>query len=486
MSNENEFSNNAPLPEESTDSKTVLSDVNEQTPEEVLPEEQAQAPAPAAEEAEPEQASPAAQAVPQPQAEQNKLLDEDLFTHLFDAKAEPTASAHTSEEASAQTPSSMVLSKLRQFFSSLFHNKKLMRSSACLLLICALIYFLQFDGRNILDHAIRFVRYINDDTEYSFDAHNSNCYASFRDGIAVASVNNLLCLDRKGKEIALIQNHADPPSLLQNGSAVLSFGVGGSTISVYRSRKNSSDSIEIPGTLIDASLSSDSCICYSSVQSGYKAVLTAIDNSGESFYSWYSSTQFFSQCAVNSKAKNIAAIALGQNGESFESSCVIFETDKEEPIATVSLGSDVIYALRFVSDKKLCAVGETALYFFNLDGSDYSEYKFSGSDLLFYNLDSTGFQAIVRDLNEAGSRFQIATIDNNGKEIAHATFDEAILDISTNNRYLAVLTSDCVLVYDRHLHLCLREDHIGFATHICVQKDGSVLLIDGSSARRIR
>ena len=72
-----------------------------------------------------------------------------------------------------------------------------------------------------------------------------------------------------------------------------------------------------------------------------------------------------------------------------------------------------------------------------------------------------------------------------GTELASLDFDEPIQDISANGAYLAVLTAKGLQVYDSRLHLCLSENNIGYATRVCVQRDGAALLIDGSSARRI-
>lgn len=374
---------------------------------------------------------------------------------------------------------------LKNIVNHLLHNKKIRISLICVLIVVFLILLIIFGGQTLIDRAMRIVRYSGDTTEFTFDAHSSNSYHSFRDGLAVASVSGLLCLDKNGEEIALIQNRTDPPALLENGTVALSYGVGGTSIAAIHYKKGEILNQVVPGTIIDADLSPDSCICFANVQSGYKTVLSVLNNHGENIYSWYSSTRFFTQCALSKKAAYLAAIAIGQEDGIFESQCFIFATDREDPIASVSLGSDLIYDLRFINDHRLCAVGETALHYFNIDGSDCSQYSFENGDLLSFDLHADNFVAIVRNVNEAGSRFRVATVGNDGKQIAELAIDDEIVDINANGRYLAILTPTSLLVFDRHLKLCLREDNIGFATHICVQKDGAVLLIDGATAHRI-
>ena len=88
-------------------------------------------------------------------------------------------------------------------------------------------------------------------------------------------------------------------------------------------------------------------------------------------------------------------------------------------------------------------------------------------------------------MNQAGSRYRIATVSNSGAELASLPLDETIQDVSANGKYLAVLTSGGLRVYDSRLRLCLSRDDVGFATRVCVQRDGAALLIDGSTARRV-
>lgn len=417
---------------------------------------------------EPEEAEPAEEA-------EGSIPDDLLITDYIaqqQAKEDEKSKPHTPEW-------------LRRLGDALLHSRKLHITLLCLLVIAAVVCFFAFGGQTLSDRVVRQVRYAGNSAEFSFDSHSSNDYLSFRRGLAVASVSGLLCLDEDGKEAALVQNRTDPPALLTNDTVALCYGIGGSTLTAAHHRKGTVLDLTIPGTLLDADLSSDSCVCYAGVQSGYKTVLTALDKTGEEIYTWYSSTQFFSQCAISKKARYMAAVALGQNGSSFETTCVLFATDREEPVAEVSLGSDLVYDLRFVSPRRLCAVGESGIHYFDIDGANYANYPYTGGELLFFDTQADNFTAIVRNMNEAGSRFRITTVDDRGEQLAELSLDDEIVDISANGRYLAVLTADSLRVYDRRLRLCLSEDNVGFATRVCMQRDGAVLLIDGASARRV-
>ncbi len=424
---------------------------------------------------------------PSPEAADRPRIHFELITDMLEPREEKAEPEHPPQLPAPPEPESESPKSEKPHFSfSFLRNRHLIRFFLCCLLIGAIVCFVVFGGARFIDRAARIVRYAGDDTEFAFDSHSSNRYLSFRDGLAVASISGLLCLNSDGEEIALIQNRMDAPVLQENGTAAMSYGVGGNTITAVHYKNGEILNLTVPGTLLDAALATDSGICYSSVQTGYKTVLAVWNSAGEEIYRWYSSTQFFSQCALSGKDSYLAAIALGQNGSSFEASCVIFETNQAEPIATISLGSDLIYELAFVDDRRLCAVGENALYYFDIDGTNLCQYSYYDSgELLFYNLHADGFSAIVQNVNEAGNRFRLTTVSNNGEQLAELALDDEILDISANGGYLAVLTADALRVYDSRLRLSLHSENIGFATHVCVQKDGAALLIDGATAHRV-
>ncbi len=332
----------------------------------------------------------------------------------------------------------------------------------------------------------RFLRYSGDETTFSFDANSANSYVSFHRGLAVASLGGLQCYDADGSQIAMVQNQMDPPVALGNRSTAMSFGVGGSTITTVHYRKGEQASIAVPGSLVDADLSADGCIGYCSVQPGYKSVLTALDSEGGEVYSWYSSTRFFGPCAISEKAAELCAVAPDIEASGFGTTAVMFATDAQEPLAELSLGSDMIYDLSFIGRRRLCAVGETQLHFFDSDGKHYTTYPYGGSELLDYDLGGSGFAAIVLDTNQVGGRFRVVTLNGSGQELASLSLDEEIRGISANGGYLAVLTTHSLRVYDSKLHLCYTEENAGFASAVCVQADGAALLIEGSTARRVR
>ena len=404
------------------------------------------------------------------------LPEDPVLSALFSARPED----EMPEEDQIHLPQWLerILQALRE------HKRLVLWSFAAAIVLCVAAIAV-FGGRRVTGRIDRVLRYAGDQTSFSIDVHSANSYLSFHNGLAVASPDGMQCFDSNGEQTVLSQCKMDNPVLLQNRTVAMGYGVGSSGLCTVHHTKGEQLNLTVPGTIIDADLSDEGYICCASNQPGYKTVLNVYDGSGNQIYSWLSSTQFFGQCAVSGDGRSMCAVALGIDGGSYASTAVSFATDAEEPVAECPLGSDLIYDMRYTGKRDLCAVGETALYFFDTDDEQASSFSYEGGELLDYDMNGDDFIVIVRNMNQAGARYRITTVSHDGKELASLSLDEPIQDISANGPYLAVLTSKGLRVYDSRLRECLAEDNIGYATRVCVQRDGAALLIDGSSARRV-
>ena len=411
---------------------------------------------------------------PTPEQLAEDLPEDPVLSSLFSDRPEEEAP----EEPQFPQWFLRILQALRE------HKRLVIWSFAAALVLC-IAAIAVFGGRRVTGRIDRLLRYAGEQTVFPIDVHSSNSYLSFHNGLAVASPDGMQCFDSNGEQTVLAQCKMDNPVLLQNRTVALGYGVGSSGLCTVHHTKGEQLNLTVPGPIIDADLSDEGYICCASNQPGYKTVLNVYDAAGNQIYTWLSSTQFFGQCAVSGDGKSMCSVALGIDGGSYASTAVCFATDEEEPVAQCPLGSDLIYELAYTGKRSLCAVGENALYFFDTGDEQASAFPYEGGELLSFDLGADSFISIVRNMNQAGARYRITTVSHDGTELASLDFDEPIQDISANGAYLAVLTAKGLQVYDSRLHLCLSENNIGYATRVCVQRDGAALLIDGSSARRI-
>ena len=354
--------------------------------------------------------------------------------------------------------------------------------------VCGLVaLFLFSDGLN-LDSLRRWVKYMNvsDDGTYgtyTFDAHSSNCYASFDGGLAVASVSGLNTYSENGEETFVLQEQMELPKLLTAGNLAVAYDVGGNSLVALHRRSGEVLRLEESRPILDADVSSSGHICVSSSSSGYKSVLSVYNQDRDLVYRWLSSTTYIPLCAMSPDGKTLAAVALGQSGGVFESSIYLFRTDSEEIQLTVSLGSELIYDLIFVEDNVLCAVGENTVQYVTTKGEVLGTCSYGDQYLKDFTDGGDGFLTLAVNMYRAGNRYSLLTVDEKGREIAETYIGQEVLDLSACGRYIAVLTPEGLTIYTQNLTVYHETVETGNATAVVMRQDGSVLLLGNGQGR---
>lgn len=150
------------------------------------------------------------------------------------------------------------------------------------------------------------------DDAFSFDAHSGNQYANVNGGLAIASVSGLNVYNADGTERTVLQSAMTTPNIQSAGDLALAYDAGG--YSLLTAGKGSGAKLDVTTAkpLLDADLSPDGYVCYSTSESGYKSVLYVCNPSGTTVYRWLSSSQYLPTCTVSKGGAYLAAVALGQ------------------------------------------------------------------------------------------------------------------------------------------------------------------------------
>lgn len=356
-------------------------------------------------------------------------------------------------------------------------------------LVCAGVAAYVFRDSLNLDAARRFLRYLNvseesSDGQFLFDAGNSNQYADFDGGLAVASPTGIAAYEANGSEFALVQEKLSTPAIGHAGKYVMAYDVGGYALHLISASKGNVLDVMVDRPLLDADLAEDGSVCYSSSESGYKSVLYVYNGNQALIYRWLSSSQYLPVCAVNRGAKYAAAAALGQSGGVYETTIQLLRTDAETPEATISFGNELIYDLTFPTADSILAVGEDHARWFSLDGTRLGSYDYSESYLKDFDFGGSGFLTLVLNMYQAGNRYRVVTVGPDGEALGTLDFEEQILDFSAAGKYVAVLTAGKLNIYDNSMHLYAHCDNDSGATNVVMRADGTAIVIGSGRAER--
>ena len=350
------------------------------------------------------------------------------------------------------------------------------------LFVVALVAAFLFADELNFDSVRRYVKYLSvtkaeTEAQFSFDAHSGNRYAGVNDGLAVASVSGLILMDADGEVTESVDAEMRAVALMEENGTVLAYDVGGNHLRVI-GEKTSYEAVTERG-ILDADLSSDGSFCYSVPEAGYKSVVYVINHDGTMRYRWLSSSRYMPLCTVSNGGKYLAAVSLGQQNGIFQSVMHVFKTDAEEPLASVTLGSELLCDLEFLADGTLYAIGQDSTIWMQMDGTLLGRYRYGDAELRDFDGNGDGFLTLSLNRNRTGDRYAVLTLAPDGSVLGEVALTEEALDISACGRYVAVLTSNSLRIYNDSMKLYAEKENAAGASDVIMRADGSAVLISG-------
>ena len=143
------------------------------------------------------------------------------------------------------------------------------------------------------------------------------------------------------------------------------------------------------------------------------------------------------------------------------------------------MGNELIYDLLFLDNNTICAIGEDSAQFLSLDGTQTGSYAYGDQYLKDFDAGGNGFLTLSVNMYRAGNRYSLITVDEMGNEIAASYIGQEILDFSACGKYVALLTSEGLTIYNRDLTVYHETAETGMATSVLMREDGSALLLGG-------
>jgi len=156
--------------------------------------------------------------------------------------------------------------------------------------------------------------------------------------------------------------------------------------------------------------------------------------------------------------------------------------DAREPEASYDIRDGLVLAL-CQKGSSLAALTDTGLSFGTKAGEVKAEYRFDGQYLREYALGGDGFSALLLNRYQSGSVGRLVSVGDDGAELASLDIREEVLSLSAAGRYLAVLYTDKLIIYNKELQPYATLSGTGSARVALAREDGSALAAGADSAR---
>lgn len=220
--------------------------------------------------------------------------------------------------------------------------------------------------------------------------------------------------------------------------------------------------------------------------SGVKGSVTVYNSKYEPELGVNLSSRFITDARLSPDGRTLAVATSGQTGGIYDSQIFFYSLSRghenSEPDHMCSLGNNATLSMEWQGNT-LRVLGENALSLLSPSGELKGSYPYNGRYLKGFSLEGNGFCSLLLGKYRAASTADLVTVDNNGQEISSLPLEEQVLSLSSNGRYLSVLTADALTIYTEALDIYHRlEEPLGVRRAL-QREDGSVTLISGETAR---
>ena len=338
-----------------------------------------------------------------------------------------------------------------------------------------------FDG---LRRSIIYARAEKDETGcaklYYYENDATSRFAALNGSLVTVAANQVRVLDERSQ--VLYQNSVRflHPDLVSGGDVAVAYDIGGTVLYALDS-KGLRWQQETEGELLSVTVNPHGYVTATYNKSGAKAAVTVWDSSGTAVFTYLSAQRFVMTAALGRDDRTLAAVTMGQEDGGFQSFLVLYRTNSDKEVAATAINGGAVYALETMQ-KSFCAVSEQGLYLLDTDGALRSSYSYGGQYLRRCATGDGDWAALLLSRYKSGGYASLITVDNDGNELGGCDIDGEVLDMSTAGRYVAVLFSDRLTIYDKYLTEVASLPDVSEVRAVLMREDGSAVLAGAAGA----
>ena len=338
-----------------------------------------------------------------------------------------------------------------------------------------------FDG---LRRSIIYAKAVKDENGcaqlYRYSSDQSCRFASIEGSLISVSMHQITVLSEKNETLYDETVKFQSPALQSAGGRAVAYGVGGTAVYVL-SDKGLVYKLDCDGEVLNAALNQKGWLTVVCSESGCKAAVRVYDASGTAMFAFRSADRFVMTAALSADSRTLAAVTMGQENGVFASYLVLYRIDSDSEAAQCTLRGSVVYDLTAAASG-FCAVTEEQLCFINTDGVMTAAYDYGGDYLRRVSVSEDGYAAVLLGRYRAGTQHRVVTVSSSGEELASLELDAEVTGLSAAGRYVAVLTRDELVIYDRELTPCATLQEVSQAREVLMRSDGSAVLAGSMAA----
>lgn len=315
---------------------------------------------------------------------------------------------------------------------------------------------------------------------YDYSGDRAARYAGLGGSLLIASPSQIRLIGDQGtvefEESVRFQSCV----IAQRGELAAVCDVGGSDVYLINSA-GLVRHMEVDGQLISATLNEKGYLALTVNDTGYKASVKVYDDSGKPVFDFHSADRFIMSAAVSRDCRCVTAVTLGESDGAFANRLVTYRLNSTKPVNKVDVSGGVVFDVGPVG-KRMCAVAEDALYLLSASGEVEHTWRYGNDTLRRCDLCGDGYATVLLGHYKTGTKCRLVTVKEDGTVLGQRELDGDVVNLSASGRYVAVLFTDHMTIYDKTLKELATLTEVSTVRQVMVRSDGSAVLAGLTSA----
>lgn len=274
-------------------------------------------------------------------------------------------------------------------------------------------------------------------------------------------------LGTTAKELSSISHKYDHPVMQSNSGRVLLYDEGGNKFKV-QSKTRTLYEKETKYMILTGSLGKDGSVAIATRAEDAQSMLTVYNSKEKEIFVWKCAKENIISCDVSDNGKLIAISVLGVENGSVYSKVYIFDKRKDTPKASFAYQDSAVSSIRFLSNETLFVLGNNVCSV--IKGEKEEKINVSVNTPYMIHISDNNTAVLVLSKYSSTTQKLVNVYDKSGRELFSNEIDGLVKSVSTDGKYVGVLTDNNVQIYN------MKGERVGLAN---VNTDAEKVIVSG-------
>lgn len=281
---------------------------------------------------------------------------------------------------------------------------------------------------------------------YSINGVEVNGAGMTNSDLVLVHDDTVKVLDSTAKELSNLTHKYDHPVMSSNSGRILLYDEGGTTFRV-QSKTRVLYEKELEHIIFTGAMGKNGSVAIATSANGAESMLTVYDDKEDEIFVWKCAKEHIVSCDVSDNGKLFAVSVMGVDNGSVYSKVYIFNKRKTEPQTTFEYKDSAISSVQFLSNETLFVLGNNVCEIIK-DNEVKEKVDVSVNTPSRLHISDNNTAVLVLSKYSSTTKKIIKVYNKSGAELFTQEIDGLVKSVSTDGKYVAVLTDDNVQIYN--------------------------------------